>query len=119
VRQTLIACVVLPSRGNHAMVVTPRQAARVIHPRSIDDITAPRVSGEACEEISSTGLTTVRLARGRFLPMEPSQAASTTVGSEPVRLEVMWRKQTSRAEIANYTLTKLNNYARAIGLLGD
>lgn len=42
-----------------------------------------------------------------------------TVGSEPVRLEVMWRKQTSRAEIANYTLTKLNNYARAIGLLGD
>lgn len=41
-----------------------------------------------------------------------------TVGQEPVRLEVMWRKKTSRAEIANYTLTKLNNYARAIGLIG-
>lgn len=34
-----------------------------------------------------------------------------------VRLEVMWRKRTSRAEIANYTLTKLYNYGRAIGFL--
>ena len=35
----------------------------------------------------------------------------------PIRLEVMWRKTTSRAEIANYSLTKLGNYAKAIGLL--
>lgn len=34
-----------------------------------------------------------------------------------VRLEVMWRKSTGRAEIANYVLTKLYNYGRAIGLL--
>ena len=34
-----------------------------------------------------------------------------------IRLEVMWRKKTSRAEIANYVLTKLWNYARAIGLV--
>lgn len=40
-----------------------------------------------------------------------------TIGGDPVRIEIMWRKQTSRAEIANYTLTKLNNYGRAIGLL--
>lgn len=40
-----------------------------------------------------------------------------TIGGEPVRIEIMWRKQTSRAEIANYTLTKLNNYGKAIGLL--
>jgi hypothetical protein len=32
---------------------------------------------------------------------------------------MMWRKQTGRAEIANYTLTKLNNYGKAIGLLGS
>jgi hypothetical protein len=35
----------------------------------------------------------------------------------PVRIEVMWRSTTSRAEIANYVLSKLGNYARAIGLL--
>ncbi|VXB11471.1 hypothetical protein [Plantibacter sp. T3] len=40
-----------------------------------------------------------------------------TIGGEPVRIEMMWRKQTSRAEIANYALTKLNNYGKAIGLL--
>lgn len=38
-------------------------------------------------------------------------------GSESVRVEVMWRKTTSRAEIANYVLVKLGNYAKAIGLL--
>lgn len=38
-------------------------------------------------------------------------------GNEPIRIEVMWRSTTSRAEIANYVLTKLGNYGRAIGLL--
>jgi hypothetical protein len=36
---------------------------------------------------------------------------------EPVRLEVMWRTRAGRADIANYTLMKLGNYGRAIGLL--
>jgi DNA (cytosine-5)-methyltransferase 1 len=35
----------------------------------------------------------------------------------PIRLELMWRKKTSQAEIANYVLTKLYNYGKAIGLL--
>jgi DNA (cytosine-5)-methyltransferase 1 len=35
---------------------------------------------------------------------------------EPIRIEVMWRTTTGRAEIANYVLTKLGNYAKAIGL---
>ena len=34
-----------------------------------------------------------------------------------IRLEVMWRAKTSRAEIANYTLTKLKNYGTAVGFL--
>jgi DNA (cytosine-5)-methyltransferase 1 len=34
-----------------------------------------------------------------------------------IRIEVMWRSKTSRAEIANYVLGKLGNYGRAIGLL--
>lgn len=36
---------------------------------------------------------------------------------EPIRVEVMWRSTTSRAEIANYVLSKLGNYSKAIGLL--
>ncbi len=37
--------------------------------------------------------------------------------SEPIRLEIMWRGKTSRAEIANYVLGKLNNYGKAVGYL--
>jgi DNA (cytosine-5)-methyltransferase 1 len=37
--------------------------------------------------------------------------------ADPVRLEIMWRQKTSRAEIANYVLTKLYNYGHAIGFL--
>lgn len=37
--------------------------------------------------------------------------------SGPIRLEVMWRKSTGRANIADYTLTKVANYGRAIGFL--
>jgi hypothetical protein len=36
---------------------------------------------------------------------------------EPIRVEIMWRKSTSRAAIANYVLGKLQNYGRAIGYL--
>jgi len=35
----------------------------------------------------------------------------------PIRLELMWRKKSGRADIANYALTKLYNYGRAIGFL--
>lgn len=40
-----------------------------------------------------------------------------TTASGPIRLEIMWRKKAGRADIANYTLTKLFNYGRAIGFL--
>lgn len=35
----------------------------------------------------------------------------------PIRIEVMWRKKTGRADIANYTLSKLANYGKAIEFL--
>lgn len=42
------------------------------------------------------------------------------IGNSTVRLEMMWRKKTGRAEISNYVLTKLFNYGKAIGYLkGD
>ena len=34
-----------------------------------------------------------------------------------VRIELMWKKKTSRADIANYVLKKLHNYGRNINLL--
>lgn len=36
---------------------------------------------------------------------------------DPIRIEVMWRTETGRAAISNYVLTKMGNYAKAIGLL--
>ena len=36
-----------------------------------------------------------------------------------VRLELMWRRKTGRAEIANYVLGKLYNYGKAIGYLSS
>lgn len=36
---------------------------------------------------------------------------------EPIRLEVMWRSNAGRADIANYALGKLRNYGRTIGYL--
>jgi hypothetical protein len=38
-------------------------------------------------------------------------------GGDPIRLEVMWRTETGRADISQYVLAKLRNYGRAIGLL--
>lgn len=35
----------------------------------------------------------------------------------PIRLEMMWRQENGRAQIANYVLGKISNYGKAIGLL--
>jgi hypothetical protein len=40
-----------------------------------------------------------------------------TTATSTIRLELMWRRKTSRAEIANYVLGKLYNYGKAIGYL--
>jgi hypothetical protein len=36
---------------------------------------------------------------------------------DPVRIEIMWRAETGRADISQYVLAKLRNYGKAIGLL--
>jgi hypothetical protein len=46
-----------------------------------------------------------------------SDVFCTMPEGDPIRIEIMWRTQTSRAEIANYVLSKLRNYGKAIGLL--
>ena len=35
----------------------------------------------------------------------------------PIRIEMMWRRSAGRADIANYSLGKINAYAKAIGLI--
>jgi DNA (cytosine-5)-methyltransferase 1 len=40
-----------------------------------------------------------------------------TAGAQPIRIEVMWRSTTGRAQIANYVLTKLGAYGKAISFL--
>ncbi|WP_412479842.1 hypothetical protein [Azonexus sp. IMCC34839] len=40
-----------------------------------------------------------------------------TTPTSSIRLEMMWRRKTGRAEIANYVLSKLFNYGKAIGYL--
>jgi hypothetical protein len=37
--------------------------------------------------------------------------------NEPIRLEIMWRSKTSRAEIANYVLENPHSYGKTIGCL--
>ncbi|MCR6790493.1 hypothetical protein [Bacillus paranthracis] len=52
---------------------------------------------------------------GSGLTRRTDLVCKTNIGE--IRLEFMWRKSTSQAAIANYTLTKLYNYGRAVGLL--
>lgn len=82
-----------------------------------------RTNDGACNRAIGAGLVGVELAQS----YETEKSLGTdltyltdlflTVGGEPVRVEFMWRKTTSRAEIANYVLVKLGNYGRAVGLL--
>jgi hypothetical protein len=48
---------------------------------------------------------------------DPETPTYCLYGGSPVRLDMMWRARTGRADIANYVLDKINNYGRAIGLL--
>jgi lipid A disaccharide synthetase len=41
--------------------------------------------------------------------------ADSPIGT--IRIEVMWRKRTSRAEIANYVLTKVWQYGQSLGVI--
>ena len=77
----------------------------------------------ACNRAIGRGLVEIGLVQS----FETEKALGTTVtyfsdvyavmADGRIRVEVMWRSKTSRAEIANYVLAKLGNYGRAIGLL--
>lgn len=52
---------------------------------------------------------------GKGLTRRTDIVADTS--NSKIRLEIMWRRKTGRAEISNYVLTKLYNYGKAIGFL--
>ncbi len=52
---------------------------------------------------------------GIGLKRKTDLVCETRIGQ--IRLEFMWRSNTSQAEISNYVLTKLYNYGKAIGML--
>lgn len=82
---------------------------------SKDDVALNRAVAEA---LKASGLIRAYKLEGDFgngLTRRTDIVAETADGE--VRLEMMWRKKTGRADIANYVLTKLFNYGRAIGYL--
>ncbi len=88
---------------------------KLVEIASNNDAAINRALGKALVEAELIQSFEVEQDFGSGLIRRTDILASTTTG--PVRIEVMWRKSTSRAAIANYTLTKLANYGRAIGFL--
>jgi DNA (cytosine-5)-methyltransferase 1 len=79
---------------------------------SSNDVSLNRCFGEALKEAGV--ITDYQLEQdiGNGLTRRTDILVHTTSG--PIRLEMMWRRKTGRAEIANYVLTKLYNYGRAV-----
>ena len=80
-----------------------------------NDVLLNRTIGEGLKELALiSDYRTEEDLRGRLARRTDLYCSTAT---NPVRLEIMWRSRTGRADIANYTLSKMGNYARAIGLL--
>jgi len=84
---------------------------------SKDDVQLNRAIAEALLASGAINSYTLEGDFGNGLTRRTDIVAETDEGQ--VRLEMMWRKKTGRADIANYVLTKLFNYGRAIGYLSS
>ncbi len=82
---------------------------------STNDSYLNRTIGSALEDAGLILSFETEKVFGDKLKRKTDILAQSTEG--PVRIEVMWRKSTGRANIADYTLTKVANYGRAIGFL--
>lgn len=79
------------------------------------DIALNRALGDALKNARLVESFETERDFGKGLTRRTDLLCQSPIG--PVRLEVMWRKRTSRAEIANYTLGKIYNYGKALGYL--
>jgi DNA (cytosine-5)-methyltransferase 1 len=82
---------------------------------STNDVALNRTIGLALQSADLISGFSLEADFGSGLTRRTDIVAST--GGSNIRLEIMWRRKTSRADIANYTLTKLANYGRALGYL--
>lgn len=82
---------------------------------STNDVSLNRCFGEALKAAGVISDFKLEENIGKGLTRRTDILALTKSG--PVRIEMMWRKKTGRAEIANYVLTKLYNYGKAVGYL--
>ena len=84
---------------------------------STNDVALNRAFGNALVAAKLIRSFTVEQDFGTGLTRRTDLLAETEIGA--VRIELMWRKTTGRADIANYALTKVANYGRAIGFLNS
>lgn len=82
---------------------------------SADDTALNRALGNAFKAAGLIKDFAVEQDFGESLKRRTDILAETNYGR--VRIEIMWRRSTGRADIANYTLTKLQNYGKAVGFL--
>jgi hypothetical protein len=82
---------------------------------SSNDVWLNQTIGMALKEADLVNSFVLERDFGSGLTRRTDVIASTNTGD--IRLEIMWRSKTSRADIANYTLTKLANYGKALGYL--
>ena len=80
-----------------------------------NDVALNRALGECLKDIGLIESFEVEQDFGDGLTRRTDIVAKTSTST--IRLEVMWRRKTGRAEISNYALTKLFNYGKAIGYL--
>jgi hypothetical protein len=82
---------------------------------STNDVQLNRAIAECLKDLGVITGYEVEKDFGTGMTRRTDILATTTTSS--IRLELMWRKKTGRAEIANYVLGKLYNYGKAIGYL--
>jgi hypothetical protein len=98
-----------PGKNTQAAFRTLAEIART------NDIAANRALGNALVAGGYAGSFETEKDLGTGLTRKSDLFCTTPLG--PLRIEVMWRAENRRADIAQYVLTKLRNYAKAIGLL--
>lgn len=105
----------LGRRGQPAGTNTKEAFEKLLKITQTDDASVNRAIGYALKDCGLIADFKLEVDFGNGLTRTTDIFCETSSG--PIRLEIMWRKQTGTAEIANYVLTKLYNYGRAIELL--
>ena len=84
---------------------------------STNDVQLNRAIAECLKDMGVITSYEVEKDLGTGMTRRTNILATTPTSS--IRLELMWRRKTGRAEIANYVLGKLYNYGKAIGYLSS